>query len=307
VRLRLRSGQLTVGAQTGLRLSSHSTSDANRQQAAHAGRRQADGAASRSPRPSTTTPAAASPATTLHGTRSRRPASSSQAVDHSTPWQAKPGREASGQRSIRPGDTGFRHPAGRGRRSALDPMRTMAPPPAAIMWPRLARNNEVCFRRSTWWKCGCTPLLRDQISAMISARLAWYSSSVSRPSSCMRVTSASRSAADFGAAEDCGFPADRAAAAASALNFTTSRCAARIAMFPSSLCSRTMPSVNTTNATALLFLNTPGSSATGPMSVPSATPDVRPARIICAFVASAISAWAPFSSPRRFPPVNVPV
>ena len=52
------------------------TSNTNEREAARAGRQRADGAASRSPRPSTTTPGATSPAATPHGTRSGRPISS---------------------------------------------------------------------------------------------------------------------------------------------------------------------------------------------------------------------------------------
>ena len=58
------------------------TSNANEREAARAGRQRADGAASRSLRPSTTTPAATSPAPTRHGTRSGKSASSPQAEDH---------------------------------------------------------------------------------------------------------------------------------------------------------------------------------------------------------------------------------
>jgi hypothetical protein len=94
------------------------TSNANEQQAADAGRQRADGAASRSPRPSTTTPGATSPAPTPHGTRSGRSASSPQAVDHSTPGPAKTLQPNTDHRTepacatpgIRPGGIGFRHP-----------------------------------------------------------------------------------------------------------------------------------------------------------------------------------------------------
>jgi len=62
----------------------------NEREAAHAGRQRADGAASRSRRPSTTTPAVTSPAPTRHGSRRGRSASSPQAGDHLT--SGRPGR-----------------------------------------------------------------------------------------------------------------------------------------------------------------------------------------------------------------------
>ena len=57
---------------------------ANEREAARAGRQRADGAASGSRRPSTTTPAATSPAPTRHGYNRGRSASSPQAEDHPT-------------------------------------------------------------------------------------------------------------------------------------------------------------------------------------------------------------------------------
>jgi hypothetical protein len=94
------------------------TPDANKHEAAHAGRQPADGAASRSPRPSTTTPGATSPAPTRHGTRSGRPASSPQAEDRPTFGPTKtclPGTRTRNRadhdlQSICARGPGFRHP-----------------------------------------------------------------------------------------------------------------------------------------------------------------------------------------------------
>jgi hypothetical protein len=58
------------------------TSSASEREAARAGRQRADGAASGSRRPSTTTPAATAPAPTRPGSRRGRSASSPQAEDH---------------------------------------------------------------------------------------------------------------------------------------------------------------------------------------------------------------------------------
>lgn len=63
--------------------------NANGLAAAHAGRQRADGAASRSRRPSTTTPGATTRAATRHGRRSGRSASSPQPEDHPTSGRTK--------------------------------------------------------------------------------------------------------------------------------------------------------------------------------------------------------------------------
>ena len=65
-------------------------SNANEREAGHAGRPRADGAASRSTRPSTTPLGATSPAATPHGTQLGKSASSPRAEDHPIPGGPRP-------------------------------------------------------------------------------------------------------------------------------------------------------------------------------------------------------------------------